>query len=93
MTGSGIIIRYGTWRAIHERVEHARKKHPWQSVTNWYRLRVLLSEVRELVWAVVWERDPERIHSEVLDCIAVLVRWYEGDGSAGKCPESVGARA
>jgi hypothetical protein len=43
-------------------------------------LRVLLSEVRELIWAVVWERDMARIRDEALDCVAVLVRWIEGDG-------------
>jgi hypothetical protein len=64
---------------MHKRVEHARLRHPWRSATNWFRLRVLLSEVRELIWAVVWERDMARIRDEALDCVAVLVRWIEGD--------------
>ena len=60
-----IIIRYGTWRAVHERVQHARVKHPWKPGASWfYKLRALLSEVGELVWAVTWEREPERIRSE-----------------------------
>jgi hypothetical protein len=78
--GSEIIISHHTWRGIHEHVEHARLKHPWHSATNCYRLRVLLSEVRELIWAVVWERDAARIRDEAFDCVAVLVRWVEGDG-------------
>ena len=78
-----IIIQHTTWRDIHEHVEHARVKHPWKpGVSGWYKLRVLLSEVRELAWAVIWERDAKRIRYEALDCIAVLVRIVEGDGHA-----------
>ena len=75
-----IIIQYATWRDIHLRVEHARIKHPWhESASWWYKARVLLSEVVELIWAIGVEREPERIRSEALDCIAVLIRMCEGD--------------
>ncbi|MDL2267159.1 hypothetical protein LJC46_04130 [Desulfovibrio sp. OttesenSCG-928-G15] len=81
MTGKEIIIQLSTWRGIHEHVEHARLKHPWAvGVSNWYKSRVLLSEVREFFWAVFWERDAVRIREEALDVIAVLIRWIEGDG-------------
>ena len=60
---------------------HARLKHYWKpGVSTWYKCRVLLSEVREFLWAVFWERDPKRVREEALDIVAVLIRWIEGDG-------------
>ena len=74
------LMQFTTWRDIMLHVEHAREKHPWPAEAGWgYKVRVLLSEVRELIWAVVWERKPERIRAEALDCIAVLIRIIEGE--------------
>lgn len=71
--------RPGLWDDINAAVEHARCKHPVFPRSWWRRFAVLLEEVGELIWAVVWERDPQRIKAEALDCIAVLVRIVEGD--------------
>ena len=71
--------RSGLWDDISAAVEHARRKHPVFGRTWRVKLAVLLEEVGELIWAVVWERDPQRIRAEALDCIAVLVRIVEGD--------------
>ena len=77
----GPIIGTTTWRGIHDHVDHARTKHPWpRGASNLYKTRVLLSEVREFLWAVFVERDAVRVREEALDVVAVLVRWIEGDG-------------
>ncbi len=69
-------------------VEHARCKHPNFRRTWWGKFAVLFEEVAELVWAVVWERDPKRIRAEALDCIAVLVRIIEHDGCVSKSTQN-----
>lgn len=69
--------------AICQGTAHARSKHHWKPGCSWwFKCSVLLSEVRELLWAVIWERDPLRIRAEALDVIAVLVRIVEGDGGS-----------
>jgi len=73
------LMEPSTWRGIHDHVHHARAKHPGFRKTRLGAAYVLLSEVRELLWAVFWERDPARVREEALDVIAVLVRWIEGD--------------
>ena len=70
---------WGTIDEITHAVGHARAKHPVFGRTWRVKLFVLIEEVLELIWAVVWERDPKRIKAEALDCIAVLVRSVEGD--------------
>ena len=77
---------FARWSRIQARiididtaVKHARCKHPVFPRSWWGKFAVLLEEVAELIWAVVWERDPQRIRAEALDCIAVLVRIVEGD--------------
>ena len=73
------LMEPSTWRGIHDHAHHARSKHPGFRKTRLGAARVLLSEVRELLWAVFGERDPARVREEALDVIAVLVRWIEGD--------------
>lgn len=76
-------VRFGTsletQGRIYTQVYLARYKHPVFARSWWGRFAVLLEEVGELIWAVVWERKPERIRAEALDCIAVLVRIVEGE--------------
>ena len=72
-------LRPSTRDGISIAVLLARNKHPVFPRSWWARFAVLLEEVGELIWAVVWERDPQRIRAEALDCIAVLVRILEGD--------------
>ena len=75
----GLNLTHDTRRGIFAHVVAARNKHPVFPRSWWRRFAVLLEEVCELAWAVVWERDKERIRSEALDCVAVLVRIVEGD--------------
>ena len=73
------LIDFPTWHGIHEHVHHARRKHPVFATSKWQATRVLLSEVREFLWAVFWERDAARVREEAFDVVAVLIRWIEGD--------------
>lgn len=77
--GNSIGPRIVTRTGISAHVAHARIKHPHFAASRGQATCVLLSEVREFLWAVFWERDRERIREEALDVIAVLVRWIEGD--------------
>ena len=74
-----IPLQSNTFGSIIVAVHWARNKHPGFRRTWWGKFAVLIEEVWELIWAVVWERDPQRIRAEALDCIAVLVRILEGD--------------
>ena len=71
--------KLSTYADIVGAVAHARRKHPAFPRSWWGRFAVLFEEVGELIWAVAWERKPERIRAEALDCIAVLVRIMEGE--------------
>lgn len=72
-------MRDTTYFFIAGHVAKARAKHPEFPHSWWGRFAVLLEEVGELLLAVVWERDAQRIRDEAGDCIAVLVRIVEGD--------------
>lgn len=77
-----IIIRPETLRAIHEHVEHARKKWAWGgnfllSAADQY--RIVERELHEMAVAML-KGDARGVKKEALDCIAVLIRVAEGDG-------------
>ena len=86
-----IMISPETLRAIHEHVEHARKKHPWPGMKDCLnssgvamlspaeKYRIAERELHEMGIAFL-KGDARGVEKESLDCIAVLVRIVEGDG-------------
>jgi len=75
-----MIIGIDAWAAIHTAVHNARCKHPKFKKTTAGKLCVLLEEVAELAFALVFQ-GPDRAKAEMMDIVAVLVRWWEGDGN------------
>ncbi len=65
--------------AIHDAVTRARLKHPNFKRTTMGKVCVLLEEVGELLWALAFQ-GTARAKEEMMDCVAVLVRWHAGDG-------------
>ena len=77
--GEGGVVTILTLGRINRHVAKARAKHPAFARNTAHKFCILFEEVGEFIKAVVWERDKERITSEAMDIIAVLVRWVEGD--------------
>lgn len=62
---------------IGKRLVEARAKHP-----EGVNLAAAVSEMGEVATAILCE-TPERVEDEILDCIAIWIRWLNGEVKRG----------
>ncbi|MDR1658872.1 MAG: hypothetical protein LBR94_00835 [Desulfovibrio sp.] len=72
------IMRVDTGWAFAKAAEHARRKHPVPARRKLHVICILLEEVLEFAWALLFQ-GPERAREEAGHIVAVIVRWMEGE--------------
>ena len=71
-------MNFYTVRALALAVEHARRKHPKPATGKLHTIGILLEEVFEFAWALLFQ-GPEKAREEAGHVVAVIVRWMEGE--------------
>ena len=71
-------MRIDTSWAFARATEHARRKHPKPATGKLHTIGILLEEVCEFAWALLFQ-GPERAREEAGHVVAVIVRWMEGE--------------